>query len=167
MANKYLTLENGREAMKEATVVSAGAADAGEIVALDSSGRIDVTILPVGVGPDVATLVATETLNAGDYVNIFNDAGVSKVRKADATNDRPAHGFVKDAYPISSNAVVFFEGPNDDRSGLTPGARYYLSSAGGVTSTPPSSPSSVIHQFLGIAVNATTINTDIADEVVL
>lgn len=162
-----MTLQNGREAMKEATVVSTGPAKAGEIIALDSSDRIDVTVLPVGVGPDVATLLTTEALNAGDYVNIFNDVGVPKVRKADATNDRPAHGFVKDPFALSSNAVVFFEGPNDDRSGLTPGARYYLSSGGGVTSTPPSLPTSVIHQFLGIAVNATTINTDIADEVVL
>lgn len=167
MSNKYLTLANGREVMKQSRVVSSGAASAGEIVALDSSGRLDVTVLPVGVGPDVTSLITTEALNAGDYVNIFNDVGVPKVRKADATNDRPAHGFVRDPHALSSTAVVYFEGPNDDKSGLTIGARYYLAAGGGVTSTPPSLPTSVIHQFVGIAVNATTINTDIDDEIVL
>ncbi len=167
MANKYRTLLNGREKMQEATVTSAGSANAGEILALDSSGRIDVSVLPVGVGPDVSTLEATEALNAGDYVNIYNSAGTPKVRKADSTNDRPAHGFVKDGYSIGAMAVVYFEGPNDDKSSLTPGARYYLAAAGGVTSTAPLSPTHAISQFLGIAVSATTINTDIADEVVL
>lgn len=167
MADKYQTLINGRETMVEATIVSSGAPSSGEIVALDSSGRIDVSVLPTGVGPDVATIQTSEILNAGDYVNVYNASGVPKVRKADATNDRPAHGFVQNAYAVSDLASVYFEGPNDDRSGLTIGARYYLGAAGGISATPPALPTYVIHQFVGIAVNATTINTDIDDEIVL
>lgn len=167
MADKYQTLVNGRETMQEATVASSGAPSAGEIVALDSSGRLDVSVLPVGVGPDVASIIASENLVAGDYINIYNNAGTPNARKADATNDRPAHAFVKEAFSSAEEATVYFEGPNDDKSGLTPGARYYLAAAGGVTASPPSSPTYVIHQFLGIAVNATTINTDIDDEIVL
>lgn len=166
-ADKYQTLVNGRETMREATVSSSGAGSAGDIVALDSSGRLDVSTLPVGVGPDVSTLTASEALNAGDYVNIYNDLGTPKARKADATNDRPAHGFVKEAFASSDSAIVYFEGPNDDKSGLTPGSRYYLSGAGGISLTPPALPTYVIHQFVGIAVSATTINTDIDDEIVL
>jgi hypothetical protein len=167
MADKYQTLVNGRETMQEATVTSSGAGSAGEILALDSTGRIDVSVLPAGVGPDVSSVLASEALNSGDYVNIFNNAGTPNVRKADATNDRPAHGFVRESFTSGQDALIYFEGPNDDKSGLTPGARYYLGAAGGVVSTPPTSPSSVIHQYLGIAVNATTINTDIDDEIVL
>lgn len=167
MADKYQSLINGRETMVEATVVSGGAGNSGDIIALDSSGRIDISVLPVGVGPDVSSILASEALNSGDYVNIYDNAGTPNVRKADATNDRPAHGFVRDAFSAASNAIVYFEGPNDDRSGLTPGSRYYLAAAGSITSTPPSSPTYVIHQFVGIAVNTTTINTDIDDEIVL
>lgn len=167
MADKYQTLSNGRETMVEATVISAGAGSNGEIVALDSGGRIDVSVLPVGVGPDVTSIITSEALVAGDYVNIYNNSGTPNARKADASNDRPAHGFVRDAFSSSATAIVYFEGPNDDKSGLTPGARQYLSTAGGVTATAPVLPGSVISQFLGIAINATTINTDIADEIVL
>lgn len=166
MANKYMTLNNGRQTMIEATVVSAGAGDAGELLALDSSGRIDVSVLPVGVGPDVSVIEASENLIAGDYVNIHNSSG-EKARKADATNDRPAHGFVREAVSSGQQAVVYFEGPNDDKSALTVGSRYYLAASGGVTSTAPSSPTYVISQLVGIAVSATTINTDIDDETVL
>lgn len=166
-ANKYQTLVGGRDTLVAATQASTGASNANQIVALDESGKLDVTLLPVGVGPDVATILASEALVAGDYVNIYNNAGTPNVRKADATNDRPAHGFVRDAVSMSANAVVYFEGPNDDRSGLTPGSRYYLAASGGVTATAPATPTYVISQFVGIAVDATTINTDIDDEVVL
>ena len=42
MADKYLVIgTDGRTTQKEATVVSAGAGDAGEVVALGSNGRLD------------------------------------------------------------------------------------------------------------------------------
>ena len=49
MAQKALQLVNGKITQVEATVVSAGAGDAGEYVALDSSGKLDVSVLPTGV----------------------------------------------------------------------------------------------------------------------
>jgi len=169
MADKYQTLSSGREIMREATVVSTGAPEAGDIVALDGSGKLDPSVLPTGVGPDVSSIVVNEAggLAAGDYVNIFDNAGTPNVRLADASNDRPAHGFVKSAFANAATALVYFEGPNDALSGLTAGQRQYLGAAGNPTTTPPVLPGSVIHQFLGIAVNATTINTDIVDPIVL
>ena len=167
MAKKYQTLQNGREKLVEATVVSTGAAQAGDIVALDSTGRLDVSVLPIGVGPDVAIIETTEALSAGKYVNIYLDSGNARCRLADSTNDRPAHGFVNSSYSIGQLATIFFEGPNDNLSGLTIGSRYYLSSSGGVSNTPPSLPTDVIHQYLGIATSTTTINTDIEDAVLL
>lgn len=163
-AKRYLELNLGKVKQKAATIISAGAGNDGDLVALDSTGKLDPTVLPVGVGPDVAVLVASENLAAGDYVNIYDNGGTPNVRKADNSNGRDAHGFVKAAVTAASNATVYFEGPNDALSGLTPGARQYLDTAGGTTETPPTfSGGATISQFLGIAVNATTINTDIDD----
>lgn len=167
MADKYKSLVNGRDTMIEATVASVGIGSAGKIVGLDASGKLDVTLLPVGVGPDVATLVTSENLSAGNYVNIYNNAGTPTARKADASNDRPAHGFVKASSTSPASAVVYFEGPNDNLSSLTPGSRYYLGAAGVPTLTVPVTPTASILQFLGMAISATAINTDIDDETVL
>jgi hypothetical protein len=164
MANKYIALVSGKLTNVEATVSSAGAGDAGEIVALDSNGRLDVSVLPVGVGPDVAILASSENLSAGDYVNIYDNGGTPTVRLADASNGRDAHGFVKAATTSPANATVYFEGPNMDLSGLTVGARVYLDTVGGVTETPRTTG---IHQFLGIAIDETIVNTDIDDCIIL
>lgn len=164
MADRYQTLVGGKPTLIEATVASAGVGDAGEIVALDAAGKLDVTVLPVGVGPDVALITVSEAagLSAGDYVNIFESTG-AKVRLADNSNGRPAHGFVKAAHADAATATVFFEGPNDDLSGLTVGARQYLDTAGGATETPLAVTSGDLHQYLGTAISATAINTDIED----
>ncbi len=164
MADKYQTLENGREKMIEATTVSAGAANAGDIPALGADGKFDPSLLP---NFDVSAVVASEALSAGDYVNLWNDGGTVKARKADASNDRPAHAFVKTSFASAATATVFFEGANAGQTGLTPGARVYLGAAGAGTNTVPALPGSVIHQFLGVAISATEVNTDIADEIVL
>lgn len=165
-AKKYIELLNGKLKQKVATIVSAGAGNEGDLVALDAAGKIDVSVLPVGVGPDVSLIVTSEAIGAGKYVNIFNDAGIPKVRLADNTNSREAHGFLKDAAALAATAVVYFEGPNDDFSALTVGARQYLSTAGGVTETPPTAAGgAAISQLVGYAVNATTINTDAEDQI--
>lgn len=164
MAKKYIELSNGKLANKEATVASAGAANSGEIVALDSTGKIDVSVLPVGVGPDVKLLETTEDLLGGQYVNVFDVSGTAKVRLADASNGRDAHGFVKEAFLTGATAVVYFEGPNDDLTGLTVGGRVYLNTAGSVTQSPRSTG---IHQFLGVAVSPTEVNTDLDDFILL
>jgi hypothetical protein len=164
MAKKYLELVNGKVATREATVQSAGASNAGEVAALDSTGRLDVTVMPIGVGPDVSQLETSDDLTPGQYVNIYDVAGAAKVRLADASNGRDAHGFVKEAFVTGAQATVYFEGPNEDLSGLSIGSRQYLGVAGQVTATPRTSG---IHQFLGYAVKNDTINTDIDDVIVL
>jgi hypothetical protein len=115
MADRYMTLSSGKNTMTEATVSSTGVSEAGDIVALDAAGKLDVSVLPVGVGPDVAVITVSEAagLSAGDYVNIFDSTG-SKVRLADNSNGREAHGFVKDAFADAASATVYFEGPNSN-----------------------------------------------------
>jgi len=164
MAQKFKTLQNGRDALKEATVVSSGVANAGDVPALDSTGRLDITLMPDGIGADTKAMEATEDLAAGNYVNIFLSSGIQKARLADASNDRPAHGYVKAAFLTGATATIYFEGANDDLSGLTIGARYYLQTAGAVSSSPRTTG---LHQFVGIAISATEINTDIDDETVI
>lgn len=163
-ADKYFTLIAGRDSLVSATQTSAGAANADEIVALDASGRLDSTLMPVGFGADTKIILASEALSAGSYVNIFDNAGTANCRLADNSNDRPAHGFVLTAVLIAANATVYFEGPNSALSGLVAGQRRYLGTAGTNTATPLAVAG--LHQFLGVAISATEINTDIDDEVV-
>ena len=139
-----------------ATEVSTGAAEAGDIPRLDSTGRLDNSLLPVGIGADTKMLVATEALSAGDYVNIFDDAGTASVRLADRTNGRRAHGFVNDAVAVAAVGEVFFEGPNTGLTGLTVGTQYFLGAAGAVEETPTTTSGEIL-QCLGVACSTTEI----------
>ena len=169
MADKYQTLQGGKGKLIEATVASTGAGEAGDIVALDPSGKLDASVLPVGVGPDVKIVEATEALTAGDYVNIYDDSGTPKVRLADNSNGREAHGYVLAAFAITENAQVFFEGPNTAAPTALAGQRAYLGTAGDVITTPldPATDTGKLHQLLGSYVDTDEINTDIDDCIVL
>lgn len=164
MANKYLTLLAGVKTLVEAIAASAGVGDAGKIIALDASGRIDSSMMPVGIGADTASIVASENLAAGDYVDIYDDAGTAKCRKADTSAaGKTADGFVLAGVTATANATVYFEGQNTQKSGLTAGLSYFVDPTvpGGVTATAPSTSGQVV-QFVGIAINATTISTEIS-----
>jgi hypothetical protein len=167
-AKKYLGLIAGKITQVVATIVSAGAGNDGDLVALDSSGKLDVSVLPTGVGPNVKVILASENIGAGKYVNIYDDAGTTKVRLADNSNSRETHGFLLDAVTSGNNATVYFEGTNNDLSGLTSGARQFLGTAGGVTATPPTlAGGAQISQLVGTAISTTEIDTDIDDLIVL
>jgi hypothetical protein len=151
-------LSNGQLAEQEAKVSSAGAGDAGKIVALDGSGRLDNSVMPVGIGADTASIEASENLSAGDFVNLHDSSG-PKVRKADASNGRRADGFVLASVTSGQNATVYFEGSNTGLSSLTVGATYYLSgsSPGAATATAPSTSGHIV-QELGRSRSATAIS---------
>lgn len=167
MADKYIRNLSGVLAEKEATVVSAGSGDAGEVVALDNTGRLDLSVMPVGIGPDVFLLAASENLAAGDFVNVFNDASVAKVRKADATTaGKFAHGYVLVSVTSGDNATVYFEGSNTQVSGAVPGQTFLSTTAGGFSAAAPSSSGNVV-QSLGVAISATVINFERSQPVVL
>lgn len=158
--NKYIGLVAGR--LKEIFSIqsSAGAGDASKIPALDTSGRLDVTMMPVGVVADNASIATSESLAAGDIVNVWNNSSMANVRKADATAEgKEAVGFVLSAFTDPTTALVFFEGTITGLSGLTIGARYYLSAAtpGAITTTPPAAANNVV-QFIGVALSATTLS---------
>ena len=158
MAEKFIRNNAGTLTEKEATVVSSGAPSAGEIPALDNTGRLDNSVMPVGIGPDVSQIIASEALAAGDFVNVYNNSGTANVRKADATTaGKQCHGYVLAAVDNGDPATVYFEGSNTQVSGATPGPVFLSTSAGGFSSTAPSSAGNVV-QRLGVAVSATEIN---------
>lgn len=159
-AAKYLALISGKLKQVAATVSSSGAGDDGKIVALDSTGKLHSSVLPVGVGEDTKVLPASENLSAGDFVNVWNDSGTVKVRKADASSTaKEAHGFVLSAVTSGNNASVYFEGTNTQLSSLALGGMYYLSGsvAGGITSTAPSTAGYIVQQ-VGVAVSTTELS---------
>lgn len=169
MADKYLRWEpsTGRTTETEATVVSAGAGDAGEIVALGADGRIDESVLPSGVGAAVFVLEADEALSAGEFVNVFDDGGTIKVRLADASNGRQADGYVTENVLAAAMATVHYGDVNTELSALTAPGTYYLSdSTPGGVQTPAPTASGAIVQRLGKAISATELVVDMAEVVI-
>lgn len=164
MAQRFLERKNGRTQQKQATVESAGAADAGKVLALDDDGRLHTSVLPAGIGADTQILPASEALSAGVFVNIWTDAGVAKVRLADNSNGREADGYVLEVVADAANATVYpLDGTNSELSGLTAGARYWLGTAGGVIDTPlvetDAANANKISQLLGKAKSETELIT--------
>lgn len=179
MATKFVVLRPDGEFAEQAAIdTSAGAADAGKIAELDASGvldpsvlnaatsgvskvlmtdgsgRIDLSVLPPGVGLDTANIEAGEGLSAGNLVNLYVSGGAFRVRRADASAGRPAHGYVLQAYNLGEIAQVYNEGSNTQVAGLT-GERVFLSTTpGGVTNTPPSVAGQIV-QRVGTAYSAT------------
>lgn len=183
IAQKVITNNAGQLQEVASISTSAGAADAGKIIATNASGqidgsflnatvssspnklvmtgadgRLDISVLPVGVGADTAVINASEALAAGDLVNIWNNSGTANVRKADAsTAGKEAHGFVLAAVASGQPATVYFEGTNTQMTGLTPGRQYLSTTPGKTSATAPTGSGEVV-QVVGFAVSATAMN---------
>lgn len=163
-AKKYLKQSSGDLVEQAATVTSAGAGNDGDIVALDSSGRLDTSVMPTGIAPDVEACVASETIANGALVNYFDSgAGVMKIRNADASvTTKRANGFVLVGGAAAATLNVYFLGRNTGVSGLTPAAQYFLSDSvpGGYTVTAPAGTGKIV-QRVGVAITATDINIEV------
>lgn len=162
MAQGFLARVNGRIQQLFAIVTSAGAGDAGKIPALGSDGKLDLSLLPTGVGANVVTAVASEAIGAGKFVELFDDAGTLKMRLADNSNARVAWGYVRTSVSADASGTAYrLNTVNANRSGLTAGAQYWLGEAGDVISTPldPETDTGKICQFLGLASSATELIT--------
>jgi hypothetical protein len=161
MADKFVTVgATGSLTESEATVTSTGASEAGKIVALDTAGKLDNSVMPTGIGADTKILPASENLSAGNIVNVWNDSGTAKVRKADGSDaGKFAVGFVLSSVNLGENATVYFEGTITGLTSLTPGDIYWLSDTtpGGTTNTAVITSGSIL-QPIGYAVSATEIS---------
>lgn len=184
-AQRFKTWASNKWQMVQALVTSAGTADAGKIIATNTSGYVDDTIMnasttggatkpsvipktkvdgtldetffPAGIGRDTQVIPASEALSGGDAVNKWVDSGVTKVRLAEQ-NGKPADGFV--VVPVSSgaDATVLTAGANTAVTGLTPGEIYLSATPGKYTSTPPAEGSGMVLQELGFANSATNLD---------
>ena len=154
-------------AILNAKASSAGAGDAGKIVQLDSAGRLDATMMPVGIGADTKVMIASEALAAGDFINVWSDASAFKVRKADATTGgKRAHGFVLSAVSSGANATVYFEGENTAVTGMTPGDVFLGITAGRTQAAAPTGSGQTV-QRIGVATSATSVNFEPSQPIVL
>lgn len=155
-ANKYVALVSGK--LKEIFgTQSGGSGNENKIVALDASGRLDITMMPVGVGASTKTVLASEAIAAGDWVNVYNNGGTLNVRKADASAPaKYANGFVLASIANGASGTVYFEGINTAVTGQTPG-EHFLSTTPGTSSTTAPSAAGQIAQSVGHALSATEI----------
>jgi hypothetical protein len=158
---KYLKRDaaTGRTIEEAGLATSAGVSSAGLFPQLDANGKLDTSFMPSGIGAETQSVIASEALAAGEAVNFWSNAGVINARKADgSTVGKPADGYVKAAFASAATAIVFTDGLNDQLTGLTPGARIYLSgaTAGAVTSTVVTGAGKT-HQYLGKAISATSL----------
>ena len=154
---RVLAFINGKYQEYVARDASAGAADAGHLVALNNVGRLDGTMFPAGFGSSTANLSATEALAAGAYVNVYSAAGTASIRNADgSTSGKPAHGFVLAAVASGATAAVNFDGINTAVTGQTPGP-VYLGTTAGVGAAAGASAAGQTYQQIGTAISPTAV----------
>ena len=103
-------------------------------------------------------LQASEAISANSIVNIWNDGGFARIRKADASGGvaKQADGIIIKSVDMYEYVDVYYSGILTGLSGLIIGNKYYLNTAGGVTITPPTT-SGYITQYIGKAISDTEI----------
>lgn len=163
---QYRESTTGLLTIKGLPATSAAAVE-GDAPGVNSSGKLDISFMPPGMGIETKTYTAFEALSAGDFVRLYNDAGTYKVAKADANLGLVgcAIGFVLAGVAQDATATVYMVGTNSQLTSLTPNTLYYLSgTAGGVTATPPTASGDII-QALGKAVSTTEIRFEFDEPV--
>ncbi|MBS3025577.1 hypothetical protein [Acidiphilium multivorum] len=154
---KFLALVSGRIQQLSPVQSSAGSASAGDIVALNSAGQIDPTMLGAASGEASISATASEAISAGAIVNVYNNAGTVSVRNADNTAaGKEATGFALAAIASGATGTVTLQGVVTGLSGLTPGAYQFLGTVGALVSAPPSTSGSIT-QIVGTALSATSV----------
>jgi hypothetical protein len=156
-AKKFLKLVAGVITEAFGVQTSAGVANAGDVVSLNDSGEVDITMMPSGIGAQTKVILASEAIAAGNWVNVYNTAGTANVRKADATTaGKECNGFVKSAISSGATGTVYLSGTNNQVTGQAVGKIFLGTTAGSGTATAPSSSGNVV-QELGYAVSATEV----------
>lgn len=101
-----------------------------------------------------------DTVTVGQLVSLYDVAGVPHVRKAIAvsTDLRPCHGFATAAVTAGNRGEVVLQGLYPYATGLTTGARLFLSNGtyGAFTTTTPSGTGN-IRQAIGYALSPSSI----------
>jgi len=169
-AQGFIARIGGKFQQVFAVLTSAGAADSGKIPGLDAAGKLDASFLPTGIGSNSVVAVASEAIAAGKFVNLYSNAGVLGMRLADNSNGREAWGYVTSAVANAASGTAYrLNTVNANMTGLTPGASYWLGTAGGTINAAldPVTGTGKLDQFLGIAKSATELVTSELDSVLL
>lgn len=167
-AEKPIKLDsNGRLTETAPAQTSSGAPDANRLVATGSDGYLDPTLLPPGID-DAKTIVASEAIAASDLINVWDDAGTPKVRKADASSySKRAMGYALDSIALAASGRVRLDGLVTGLAGLTIGAKYFLSGStpGATTITAPTTTGYIV-QPVGEALSATELSFERGEPVI-
>lgn len=138
--------------------------DEGSRKYLSHSRALETADLEVGSpsleAANALTVIAGESLTGGNLIDLYNDGGILKARRSDATdNTRPAEAFVKDTVLTGEDVAVYFAGNViTGLSALTQGGLLFLSETpGGVTHTPITAGTGKISQQVGQALSATSM----------
>jgi hypothetical protein len=100
---------------------------------------------------------ASEAMTAGMMVNVYNDDGLFKVRKACAADGRECSGFILDSVALDGTVYVYSWGNNPMLSGLLPGPVFLSTLAGAVSNTPPQDSGQIV-QEVGSGIGPTVLN---------
>lgn len=145
MAGDALRIGTDGELEEFVAATTGGAPDANRIPKLDGNGQFPATMMPIGIGAATHVGTATELLAAGDFVQVYDVAGVKSIRKASAAagSPRAADGFVIAGVANAAPATVYTSGHNGAVSGIAAvdiGRPVFLSPTvpGGFTFTAPS-----------------------------
>ena len=179
-AKKYITFDgtSGRLKQVSGTQISLGSANGGDFVTLGDDGTIDSSMMPAAGTDSTSAIVCTEALSAGDWINIYNNAGTRACRKALAADTtKQVHGFVSAAFTSGQVANVAKKGDNTkvSLSGFVAGdigARVFLSpsTAGGTTKTCPSTAGNLVQPLGSITdINASfvVVTVDFGEQILI
>ncbi len=79
------------------------------VIPENASGGVSVT-------DDSYFIESSQDIESGRFVNVFDDNGIKKIRKADRMLGYEAHGYILEAVNIGVAVKVYFEGNNDQAS---------------------------------------------------
>ncbi|MDD2834615.1 MAG: hypothetical protein PHY05_00540 [Methanothrix sp.] len=158
---KFLTKGAGVLQESQAIDTSAGAGSAGKIACLGEDGRFNENMMPAGVAAETVVCKAgVGGLAANDVVYIHLVTTTLTADKADATDaTKRAQGYVKEVVEAGANVTVYLDGELPG-TGLTPGAKYYLTTTPGTVSATVPTGSGNMVQCVGEAVGESEIKFD-------
>lgn len=162
ISTRFVTIQGIKKVLATATQVWDGTAN---VVATQADGFIDPSLIK---DSEVLVREASEAITAGDEINIFNDGGTAKARKASSSGfGTRSMGYAENSAALGEDVTIICEGVKTGLAGLTIGAPVFLSlTAGAVTQTPPTGISE-IWQKLGEAISADSYRLELGEAIEL
>lgn len=159
---------SGKVTEVQPVTTSAGAGDATKLVQLDSNGLLDASVMPSGIVADQFAGTSNGTITANDLCYVETAGTIARASAAAPATAPGQLGWARSSVATGQPITIMLEGRILGLSGLTPGARYYLSDSvpGGLTATPVTG-SGKVHQYVGSALSATVLNFEPDDPITL